>query len=241
MGPQGVTMRTVILCGGKGTRARPQTLEVPKPLLEVGDRPVLAHVMELYARQGHVDFVLAAGYRGDLIEEFARGLDPTWSVTVLDTGEDTGTGGRIHRCREHLTDTFFVTYADGLADVDLSALLQTHEGHPGAATLTTVALPSPYGTVASDPTGAVLRFDEKPKLADHRINAGFFVFDSRVFDLWDGDDLERQVLPALAARSELFVHRHEGFWRSLDTFKDAIELAELCVDGRPPWATVAPG
>ena len=231
-----MTMRTVILCGGKGTRARPQTLDVPKPLLEVGDRPILAHVMELYARQGHEDFVLAVGYRGDLIEQFARDLDPTWMVEVVDTGENTGTGERIRRCREHLTDTFFATYADGVGDVDLSALRHTHDSHGGAATLTTVALPSPYGTVASDPTGAVLRFDEKPKLADHRINAGFFVFEPRVFDRWDGHDLERQVLPGLAARSELYVHRHEGFWRSLDTYKDAVELSELCADGSPPWS-----
>lgn len=228
-------MKTVILCGGKGTRAYPHTIDVPKPLMEVGDRPVLAHVMELYARQGFTEFVLAAGYRCDLIERFAEGLPATWAVDVVDTGEDTETGGRILGCRDHLRGTFLVTYADGLGNVSLHALLDTHASHPGAATLTTVPLPSQYGTVETGKRGEVVRFTEKPRLPDHRINAGFFAFDERVFEQWDGEDLERQVLPALAARSELFVYCHDGFWRSMDTYKDAVELSELCLGDEAPW------
>lgn len=228
-------MKTLILCGGKGTRAYPHTLEVPKPLLEVAEVPVLHHVMAVYARQGFRDFVLAAGYRADLIEEFAAHLDPSWSVEVVDTGVDTNTGGRVRACIDRLGDTAFVTYADGLGDIDLQALLAFHEAHDGAATLTTVPLRSQYGTVGTDGEHRVRGFHEKPELPDHRINAGFFVFDGRVAEAWAGDDLERDVLPDLAERGELFAYPHGGFWRSLDTYKDALELTALCKAGSAPW------
>ncbi len=228
-------IETVILCGGMGTRAYPYTLEVPKPLLEVDDRPVLEHVMEIYAGQGFTRFVLAAGYKAKLIEAFAAGVSPTWTVVVADTGEKTNTGGRVFGCRAYVGDEFFVTYGDGLGDVDLHALLRFHRRHEGAATLTTVPLPSQYGTLDIDGDERVLNFREKPRLADHRINAGFFVFDRRVFDLWDGEDLEREVLPRLAARGELFAFHHHGFWKSMDTYKEAVDLAEMCRPGPPPW------
>jgi glucose-1-phosphate cytidylyltransferase len=192
---------TVILCGGKGTRAYPHTVEVPKPLLEVASQPVLRHVMELYAGQGYSRFVLAAGFKQELIREFARDLPPSWDVEVVDTGEDTNTGGRILRCRDYVEDTFFATYADGLADIDLEALARFHGSHAGAATLTTVPLPSQYGTLDCDGDGRVRNFREKPVLPDHWINAGFFVFDTAVFDGWEGEDLEREVtLHGLAPR-----------------------------------------
>jgi glucose-1-phosphate cytidylyltransferase len=226
---------TVILCGGRGTRAYPLTVEVPKPLLEVAGRPVLRHVMELYAEQGWQRFVLAAGFKAELIREFADGLPPGWDVEVVDTGEDTNTGGRILRCREYVEDVFFATYADGLADIDLQALAAFHGSHPGAATLTTVPLPSQYGTIDCDADGRVGNFREKPVLADHWINAGFFVFDTAVFDGWEGEDLEREVLPGLGRRGELFAYRHHGFWKSMDTYKDALELTKLCGEGHPPW------
>lgn len=230
-------MRTVILCGGKGTRAYPHTVEVPKPLLEVSDRPVLGHLMEIYANQGYTDFVLAAGYKLALIEEYAARLPAAWQVEVVDTGADTNTGGRVRRVADLVGDDFFLTYADGLGNVDLEALLEFHRGHPGVATLTTVPLPSQYGTLDLDGDGRVHRFKEKPRLPDHLINAGFFVLDKRVFDLWPdpGDDLERDVLPALGARDELFAFRHEGFWKSMDTYKDAVDLGTLCERGPGPW------
>ena len=230
-------MRTLILCGGKGTRAYPHTVEVPKPLLEVAKRPVLEHLMEIYAAQGFTDFVLAAGYKIEVIEAFAAELDRTWTVEVVDTGEDTNTGGRVRRCADRLDDTFFLTYADGLGNVDLGALAAFHRGHPGAASLTTVPLPSQYGTLDLDGTGRVQAFKEKPRLPDHPINAGFFVLDQRAFDLWPdpGEDLERDVLPALGAVGELFAFTHLGFWKSMDTYKDAVELGTLCADGPGPW------
>jgi glucose-1-phosphate cytidylyltransferase len=226
---------TVILCGGKGTRAYPHTIELPKPLLQVDGRPVLHHVLDIYVAQGFDRFILAAGYRCDMVEAFAKTLPPTLRIDVRDTGEDTNTGGRIWRCRDSVGDTFFATYADGLGNVDLRALLDYHRSHPGAATLTAVALPSHYGTIDFDPDNRVQRFREKPTLPDHRVNAGFFVFDRRVFDLWDGEDLERDVLPSLAAAGELFAYQHHGFWKSMDTYKESVELSDLCRPGPPPW------
>lgn len=230
-----MTTRTVILCGGKGTRAYPQTATLPKPLLEVDGQPILAHVMEVYARQGFADFVLAAGYMRDLIEEFAATCPSSWVVDVVDTGEETNTGGRVRRVAELVGEEFFVTYADGLGDVDLGALLERHREHPGAATMTAVPLPSQYGTIEFDESGRVQRFREKPRLHDHFINAGFLAFDRRVFDIWEGEDLERETLPALAHDGELYTNIHTGFWKSMDTHKDALELTALCSDGVPPW------
>lgn len=228
-------MKTLILCGGRGTRAYPHTAEIPKPLLDVGGRPVLQHVLDIYAAQGFSQFVLAVGYLGDRIAAWADSLTDGYEIEVVDTGIDAGTGERILRCREHLDGTFLATYADGLGNVDLGALRRFHDGHPGTATLTTVPLPSPYGTVVSGRDGLVERFREKPVLADHRINAGFFAFDVGVFDAWVGADLEREVLPALAARGLLFAFPHDGFWRSLDTYKDAVELGALVSEGGRPW------
>jgi glucose-1-phosphate cytidylyltransferase len=190
--------------------------------------------MELYAAQGFTDFVLAAGFKQELIREFAETVSH-WSVDVVDTGEDTNTGGRVARCRDRLSEPFFATYADGLADIDLTQLLQFHKGHPGAATLTTVPLPSQYGTIEYEHSGEVRRFVEKPLLGDRWINGGFFVFDGRAFEHWVGEDLERDVLPALGVAGELYAYQHSGFWKSMDTYKDALDLTRLAGDEGPPW------
>lgn len=230
-------MKTVILCGGKGTRAYPHSLEVPKPLMTVADRPVLLHVMELYAALGFTEFVLSAGYKAEMISKFAASLPGNWKVEVVDTGEDTNTAGRILNVRELLGATFFATYGDGLGDIDLHALLDFHRGHVGCGTLTTVPLPSQYGTIDIAADGRVAEFREKPRLPDHPINAGFFVFDQAAFDHWEGDDLERDVLPKLGEVGRLFAYRHNGFWKSMDTYKDSQELSEMCgPDGHGPWA-----
>lgn len=230
-------MQTVVLCGGQGTRAYPHTRSVPKPLLEVAGEPVLAHVMRIYADQGLTDFVLASGYLHEAIVDFAHSLPRSWNVEVVDTGLRTNTGGRVRACRHLLDGRFMATYADGVADIDLHALLARHEAHEGAATLTTVALPSPYGTIDSTDADRVTRFREKPRLSDHHINGGFFVFEQQAFDHWAGEDLENDVLPALADAGELYAYRHEGFWQSMDTYKDALALSALAeaADG-PPWA-----
>jgi glucose-1-phosphate cytidylyltransferase len=225
----------LVLCGGRGTRAYPLTAELPKPLLSVGDQPVLRHVLDIYARQGVREFVLAGGFRCDLLADYAAGLPADWRVDVVDTGEGTGTGGRVVKCREHLGDRFFATYGDGVGNVDLSALVAAHDAAGAAATLTTVPLRSQFGTVDIGDDGRVTAFREKPVLDGHWINAGFFVVDDRAFDAWAGDDLEQEVLPALAARGELAAYRHRGFWRSVDTQKDLADLTALATTGSPPW------
>ena len=196
--------------------------------MRIGDEPILRHLMEIYAAQGFTDFLLAGGYLVDLLVEFTQGLPPDWSVEVVDTGSDTGTGGRIARCAHLLGSRFLVTYGDGLGNVDLRALLEFHDFHPGSATVTTVPLPSPYGTMRWDDAHRVSRFIEKPILKDHWINAGFFVFEAEVFEHWDGDDLEREVLPRLARDRTLYAYQHEGFWRSMDTYKDALGIRACC-------------
>ena len=230
-------MRAVILCGGRGTRALPHTEVVPKPLLHVAGEPVLAHLLRLYAAQGVTEFVLSAGYLAHRIVAFARDLPSRWDVEVVDTGEDAGTAERITGVRHLLDGPFLANYADGLADVDLAALVTTHRDHVTAgatATVTTVPLPSPYGTITSDDDGRVTAFREKPSLPEHRINGGYFVFELAALDRFAaGPDLERDVLPALASAGELYAYRHTGFWRSMDTYKDAQALTELAQEGAP--------
>ncbi len=228
-------MKTVILCGGRGTRAYPHTETIPKPLLDVAGQPILRHVMEIFAAQGYRDFVLATGYLGDQIARYAKELPDDWDVTLVDTGADTGTGARVEQCRPCLSDRFMVTYGDGVGDVNVDRLIEQHTRSGAVATLTTVPLPSPYGTVDFDDDGRVGSFREKPVLWDHWINAGFLVFEPSAFDHWHGNDLEQEVLPGLAASGLLFAYRHNGFWASMDTYKDALRLSSLCRDGSPPW------
>ncbi len=229
-------LTAVILCGGKGTRAYPHTREVPKPLLEVAGEPVLGHVLRIYAAQGVTRFLLSAGYLADMVAEYAATLPAGWDVDVVDTGQDTNTAGRILRLADRLDETFLANYADGLGDVDVAASVAFHAAHPGTATLTTVPLPSQYGTIDSGEDGRVTRFREKPRLSDHRINGGWFVFDRAALDQFVGDDLERDVLPHLGARGDLYAYPHHGFWKSMDTYKDALELTRLAEDpDGPPW------
>ena len=227
-------MQTVILCGGRGTRAYPHTEEVPKPLLEVDGTPVLGHLMHIYASQGFTDFVLSAGYLADRIVDFANACPAAWNVEVVDTGEDSNTAERITGVADRLEGTFLANYADGLGNVDLASLVAFHEGHGGSATLTTVPLPSQYGTIDIAATGQVQDFREKPRLPDHRINGGYFVFDVEALDLFVGRDLEREVLPRVASAGALFAFKHDGFWKSMDTYKDAQELTELA-RADAPW------
>ena len=226
-----------ILCGGKGTRMREAGETLPKPLVEIGGRPILWHVMCLYATQGLDDFVLLLGYGSEEIRSFAATCP--WKVTCVDTGLDTPTGGRVARAREHLEGgTFCLTYADGVADIEIAQLLDFHRGHGKAATVTVVRPENPWGVANIAEDGRVEGFTEKPRM-DSWINGGFFVMEPRALDrIGPGDILEREPLERLAADGELHAFRHEGFWDCMDTYKDNLMLNELWERGEAPWRTL---
>jgi glucose-1-phosphate cytidylyltransferase len=214
-------MQVLILCGGRGTRLNG---ERPKPLIEIAGRPIVWHVVSIYAAQGFHDFVLLTGYKG---AEVARFSDWPHGVSVdcVDTGVDTPTGGRVHAVRERLDERFCLTYADGVADVDLAALVAHHEAERALATLTVVRPELPFGVAELD-GGRVTGFREKP-IAEHWVNGGFLVLEPGTLDYLDEDSvLEREPLERLAADGRLAAYRHTGFWRCLDTAKDAIALEE---------------
>lgn len=234
-------LSVVILCGGRGTRLQERTQSIPKPLVEIGGRPIVWHVIELYLAHGFRDFVLCTGYRGELIERFAA--DEPWPsgvrVACLDTGLDTPTGGRVRRALHagvgEREGTFCATYADGVADVDLPALLTAHRAHGGLATMTVVRPRLQYGVAELAGDGRVRGFREKPR-TEHWVNGGFFCLRREVVDyLADDSVLEREPLERLAADGQLHAFRHEGFWDCMDTYKDAVMLNDLWAAGDPPW------
>jgi glucose-1-phosphate cytidylyltransferase len=225
-----------ILCGGKGTRMVESDETVPKPLVQVGGRPILWHVMSLYAGQGLSRFVLLLGHGADELRRFAEGLPAEWEVTCVDTGLDTATGGRVARAREHLEGgRFCLTYADGLADIDLSGLLSFHEGHGRLATMTVVRPSNPWGVARVESDGRVAGFEEKPRLHEW-VNGGFMVLEPGALEHIGAEDtLERRPLTELARRGELHAYRHTGFWDCMDTYKDTLLLNELWERGEAPW------
>jgi glucose-1-phosphate cytidylyltransferase len=234
----GVTPPVVILCGGRGTRLQEHTRSIPKPLVEIGGRPILWHVIQLYAVQGFSEFVLCTGYKGEMIEEFATAEQWPEGVTVrpVDTGLDTPTGGRILLAREAIGDrAFAATYADGVADIDLERALAFHRDHGALATMTVVRPELQFGVAEMDGEDRVLGFHEKPR-AEHWVNGGFFVFEPGVFGyLGETSVLEREPLEGLAADGQLRAYRHTGFWDCMDTYKDAILLNDLWNSGDAPW------
>ena len=219
-------MKVVILCGGRGTRLNG---ERPKPLVEVGGRPIVSHVVAIYAAQGFADFLLLTGYGGEEVAEWAAG-DPR--VECVDTGVDTPTGGRVHAVRDRLREPFWLTYADGVADIDLGALRAAHARSSALATMTVVRPELPFG-VAVVEEGRVVGFREKPR-AEQWVNGGFFVMDPAALAYLGPDAvLEREPLERLAADGRLGAYRHDGFWRCLDTAKDALALEAECARGAP--------
>jgi glucose-1-phosphate cytidylyltransferase len=228
----------VILCGGRGTRLQERTVDIPKPLVEIGGWPIVWHVIQLYASQGFRRFVLCTGYKGELIERFAaaHGWPDGVRVECVDTGLDTPTGGRIHRVGDLVgSGPFCATYADGVADLDLAALGAFHEAHGALATMTVVRPELQFGVTEIDADGLVTGFQEKPR-SEHWINGGFFVFEPGVLDyLTDSSVLEREPLEGLAGDGQLRAFRHTGFWDCMDTYKDSVVLNDLWAAGSPPW------
>lgn len=252
----------IVFCGGAGTRMRGDT-PVKKELVEIGGRPIIWHVMKIYATYGHTRFILTLGHRAAEMKRYfleykpmgcdftvklghssavsyhRAGPDENWEVTLADTGLDTEKGSRIYRVARYIDgDTFFATYGDGVGDVDVDALLAFHRQHGRLATVTGVRPPSPYGTIQVGEAGRVSGFAQKPQM-EQWINGGFMVFERRVLDyLAGGDDvhLERGVLPRLAAEGQLMMYRHTGFWRKMDTLKEALALDKFWRESAP-WKT----
>lgn len=253
-------MKTVILAGGRGTRLAEETHAIPKPMVAIGGRPILWHIMKHYAEFGHTDFVVALGYKGYVIKEyFANHLmhecdmsvdlatgtvqylsqsSLDWRVTLIDTGADSMTGGRLGRLSGLLTERFLLTYGDGLADVPIDAIIRQHESTGALATVTAVHAPPRFGALGIA-EGKVTHFREKPLDSHDRINGGYFVVEPAVLDEVETDAtvFESTMLSALADRGELAAYEHDGFWMPMDTLRDRDELNRLWESGNAPWVT----
>jgi len=231
-------LTVVILCGGRGTRLQERTQSIPKPLVEIGGRPIVWHVVQLYLAQGFRRFLLCTGYKGELVERFAAAEAWPEGVVVecLDTGLETPTGGRVRRAALRLGAVpFCATYADGVADVDLRALVAFHASHGDLATMTVVRPALQFGVAQVGEDGRVRGFHEKPR-AEQWVNGGFLVFEPGVLACLEEDSvLEREPLERLAADGQLHAFRHEGFWDCMDTYKDAVLLNDLWASGEAPW------
>ncbi len=252
-------MKAILLAGGLGTRLAEETDRIPKPMVEIGGKPILWHIMKYYAQYGVDEFGVALGYKGDLIKRYfldyqflqsditvclatrdvmrhgRAGED--WRVHLVDTGLGTLTGGRLKRLGQWIgQDTFMMTYGDGLCDVDLNALLRFHREHGGLATMTAVRPPARFGHMDFDGS-RVERFLEKPQTQEGWINGGFFILEPEVLDYIDGDEtpFEREPLERLTADGALFAYRHDGFWQCMDTLRDVRTLNELWQSKRAPW------
>jgi glucose-1-phosphate cytidylyltransferase len=228
----------VILCGGRGTRLQEHTRSIPKPMVEIGGRPILWHVIQIYLAHGFRSFLLLTGYRGEQIAQFvdAEQWPADAEIRCLDTGLETPTGGRVHLAADELRDSdFCLTYADGVADIDLGALLEYHARHEAPATMTVVRPELQFGVAELDADGGVTGFVEKPR-SEHWINGGFFCLRPPVLELLSADSiLEREPLQRLAATGKLRAFQHDGFWECMDTYKDAVVLNDLWERGDAPW------
>lgn len=254
-----LAMKTIILAGGLGTRLSEETTVRPKPMVEIGGIPILLHILNIYHAYGFSDFIVACGYKGEVIKDFfanfqSRNTDwsirladgektllrnrvPDWTVSPVDTGAKTMTGGRIKQLRRIIGDsTFMVTYGDGVADIDVGKLVEHHRCHGKLATLTAVHPPARFGCLELDGE-RVSAFAEKPQTSEGWINGGFFVFEPQVFDYLEGDDcmLEKTPLERLARDGQLVAYKHDGFWQPMDTLRDKQFLEELWNSNNAPW------
>lgn len=253
-------MKVVILAGGFGTRLAEESLARPKPMIDIGGKPLLWHIMKIYSHYGFNDFVICLGYMSYYIKEYFSNyalhtsdvtydfvkrevihynkVTEPWQVSLIDTGRDTMTGGRLKRVRDHISGApFLMTYGDGLADIDIQALVRFHQAHGCAATVTAVQPPGRFGVLDLNADGAVTTFREKPHNEMGWINGGFFVLNPSVLDLIEGDETvwEGPPLEKLAAADQLRAYKHSGFWQPVDTLRDKRRLEELWASGDAPW------
>ncbi len=256
-------MKVVILCGGQGTRLKEETEYKPKPLVQVGDMPILWHIMKIYSNYGYKEFILCLGYKGQMIKEFFMNYEwvnndmtldlkkgrewithvryeiPDWKITFVDTGSNSMTGSRIAQIKDYLDEDedFFLTYGDGLSDQNIGELLKFHKKSGKIGTLTMISPPSRFGVLKYDDENRVYSFREKPRL-DGFINGGFCVFNKKIFKYISKDPscvFEQQPLKSLAKDGELMGFKHQGFWFAMDTYKDYLDINDMCAEGNTPW------
>lgn len=253
-------MKVVILAGGQGTRLSEETTNIPKPMVLIGGKPILWHIMKIYSHYGFNEFILCLGYRGFMIKEYFshyflhmsditidlkdnqttihNSFSEPWKITLVDTGMDTMTGGRIKRIKEHLNnEPFMLTYGDGVADIDIRKLLQFHQKHGKTFTMSAVQPTGRFGTLKIDKQQRIQSFKEKLPGDNHWINGGFFVIEPAIFKLLSTDQtiLEKEPLEKLAKSKEMFAYQHRGFWYPMDTLRDKVYLESLWKDDVAPW------
>ncbi len=253
-------MKVVILAGGLGTRLNEETKLIPKPMVQIGEKPILWHIMSIYSKFGFNDFILLLGYKSEIIKEyfanyllkendftinlnngeikFLNQSKKPWKITFLETGLSTNTGGRILKAKDYLgDDDFMLTYGDGLANVNIDDLNLFHNSHSGLITMTSVQMQSRFGIIDFDKKNKIDSFKEKPENSNSWINGGFFVCNSKVINYIENDDIafENEPLEKLALEGNLFGYRHTGFWKCMDTLRDKIELNDLSKQDIPPW------
>ena len=231
-------MKTIILCGGLGSRLSEETKIRPKPMVKIGKKPMLCHITEIYEKFGFDEFILALGYKGYYIKNFYSKKNKSQKIKLVDTGKNTMTGGRLLKLKKFFKkgDTFMLTYGDGLSSHNIKKLLNFHKKQKTIATMTAVRPPARFGEIKLK-KNKVYKFEEKPQVSNNWINGGFFVFNYKIFDFIKNDQtmLEREPLEKLTRIGELAAYKHYGFWRCMDTMRDKILLDKMCKENKTPW------
>jgi glucose-1-phosphate cytidylyltransferase len=230
-------MKVIILAGGFGTRLSEYTNTIPKPMIQVGNKPILHHIMQFYANFGHTDFYVALGYKGEVIKKYFSNIDSDWNINLIDTGSNSMTGGRVKRLQKFIgKETFMLTYGDGLSDININNLISFHKNHRKMVTISAVRPPARFGALKLKDS-EVVSFKEKSQLTESWINGGFFVMEPNFFEMLSSDEtvLEKEPLEKAASTKELIAFRHEGFWQCMDHKLDKDLLDEMCSKKEAPW------
>ena len=230
-------MKVIILAGGFGTRLSEYTNTIPKPMIQVGNKPILHHIMQFYANFGHTDFYVALGYKGEVIKKYFSNIDSDWNINLIDTGSNSMTGGRVKRLQKFIgKETFMLTYGDGLSDININNLISFHKNHRKMVTISAVRPPARFGALKLKDS-EVVSFKEKSQLTESWINGGFFVMEPNFFELLSSDEtvLEKEPLEKVASMKELVAFRHEGFWQCMDHKLDKDLLDDMCSKKEAPW------
>ena len=230
-------MKVIILAGGFGTRLSEYTNTIPKPMIQVGNKPILHHIMQFYANFGHTDFYVALGYKGEVIKKYFSNIDSDWNINLIDTGSNSMTGGRVKRLQKFIgKETFMLTYGDGLSDININNLISFHKNHRKMVTISAVRPPARFGALKLKDS-EVVSFKEKSQLTESWINGGFFVMEPDFFEMLSSDEtvLEKEPLEKAASTKELIAFRHEGFWQCMDHKLDKDLLDDMCSKKEAPW------